>query len=85
MNELYERLLAASKPLMAGERYSVARLAGPLTALRAVLELHHPDDIEPLSCVECSENNVDLFVDWPCETVRAIARALDVPIEGDQQ
>jgi hypothetical protein len=83
VGELYERLLArvtdTPPPRMKVE-----------DAVQAVLEVHKPiaysGHPEPV-CAECEERlNADGpgFWSWPCDTARAIARALDVPI-GDQQ
>lgn len=75
-----------------------AELAASL-GLLAVLELHKPRDAttfvgrpRPPQCAECADqchSGSGLSCDdpdaaYPCETVRAVARALDVPIEGDQ-
>jgi hypothetical protein len=60
---------------------------GLIAAVQAVLELHKPQPCAEECCTWCVECDriPKQFVPWPCETVRAIARALDVPIEGDQQ
>lgn len=89
MNEaadLHTRLLAATEPLMAGERYSVERLSGPVAALRAVVELHAPQDTYPSGgstgrplCFGCDLGlHADDHADWPCATIEAIAEHLGV-------
>jgi hypothetical protein len=91
VSDLYERLLARvaafteDPPRCAGDRpwfcggddYDLA-----VAATRAVLELHKPLPVllENLVC-KSPDHPAE---PWPCPTVRAIARALDVPI-GDQQ
>jgi len=42
-------------------------LTAYLTALRAVVELHKPQEKLPNTCQEC-----DYYGDWPCSTVQAI-------------
>lgn len=65
--------------------YSVG--AGPaIDALRAVLELHKPQDIYPSGgptgrplCFGCDFDGYDAeHPEWPCQTVRVIAAALGV-------
>jgi len=61
---------------MAGEHYSVARLAGPIAALRAVVELHPPYlaiDGAEYACSSCG-----IIAGWPCSTVETIARELGI-------
>lgn len=45
-------------------------------ALRAVLDLHWPDDGD---CAECGVDTHENPIPWPCDTVRAIATALEAP------
>jgi hypothetical protein len=79
VGDLYERLLACvtdnRPPRMCVE-----------DAVRAVLELHKPRAVGTgeFECAGCRTSVA--FVWWEkCSTIRAVARALEVPIEGDQQ
>lgn len=47
-------------------------------ALRAVLDLHSPDD-DGRYCIECGVDVSENEIPWPCDTVQAITTAL----EGD--
>lgn len=67
---------------MAASRTAVPAMAAALTA---VLELHHPVEVEPSDtiCSHCSFRlpNGRFFgkvVEWPCSTVEAIETALGV-------
>ena len=42
-----------------------------MTALRAVVELHKPQEKLPNTCQEC-----DYYGDWPCSTIQAIEKEL---------
>ena len=51
-------------------------LATPYAALRAVVELHKPVDIEfpdVTFCEDCGESG---FYVWPCRTIQAIEKEL---------
>jgi len=41
-------------------------------ALRAVVELHKPQEKLPNTCQEC-----DYYGDWPCSTIQAIEKELN--------
>lgn len=45
-----------------------------LAALRVIAELHEPDSADPRVCFLCSYSDGA----WPCDTIRAIAEALEV-------
>jgi hypothetical protein len=84
---LYARLLAEVQALAD----AIPQPGGTCDALGAVLSLHEPqqyftDDRDGRhgSYIWCRTCTSPAAI-YPCETVRAIARALDVPIEGDQQ
>jgi hypothetical protein len=80
VSDLYERLKGRID-----ESDSLSPFHG---ATRAVLELHKPEFFGGhIACLACSPGMPPpVLVVWSdCETVRAIARALDVPIGGDQQ
>lgn len=96
MSDLYERLLAAIKAIDWAVRLAglpTEPLGSPdattlADALRAVLELHKPRE---MSCPTAAFAGTGEFecaacrVEWSrCETVRAVARALDIEI-GDHQ
>jgi hypothetical protein len=88
VDELYELLIELTPQHLAGERPTVRDWNKAMGVARAVLELHKPTEALGFGelCEACSIDSIDfpLFVSYPCNTVRAIARALDVPI-GDQQ
>ncbi len=89
MDELHERLLIEARMayhIWAPEPAANAS-ARREAAVRAVLGLHKPEFFGGvIACLACSPGMPPpLLVEWSkCETVRAIARALDVPI-GDGQ
>lgn len=82
--DLHARLLAATEPLLAGERYSLERLSGPLVAIRAVVEHHEPVERGGvLFCEGCDAGSAKGAYDeepptWPCSTVETIAKHLGV-------
>jgi len=89
VSDLYERLQKRIEDEATGINYWVN--ANPFEdATRAVLELHKPQLFylsggsvgrTPL-CFGCEINGYDAeHAEFPCETVRAIARALDVQLE----
>lgn len=80
MSDLYERLLAEVESL----EDAIPQPGGTCEALRAVLELHKPTErtwswgAVDIECDGCAHDAPS----WPCETVRAIARALGVEVDG---
>ena len=58
--------------------YSFKDSADPVKALRAVVELHKPDESdfpdEWENCVECSIGGLSAF--YPCPTIKAIEKEL---------
>jgi hypothetical protein len=79
----YELLWDCSEPPLAGQVLRVGDLRAVMGLCRALLALHKPVPM-PHGGFFCAADPANL---WErCETVRAIARALDVPMdEGDQQ
>jgi hypothetical protein len=61
------------------DNYSFKDSAEPVKALRAVVELHKPDESdfpdEWESCVECSCNGYVAM--YPCQTIKAIEKELE--------
>ena len=52
--------------------HSTRRLISWQLALRAVVELHKPQEKLPNTCQEC-----DYYGDWPCSTIQAIEKELN--------
>lgn len=82
MSDLYVQVLAATSLPRAGERYSVASLAGLVAALRGVVERHKPEPCVYFSCqspgthVTCSACGG--AVNHPCDEIKDIAEKLGI-------
>lgn len=79
VSTLYERLVAElDHALRARGRDEM------VAAVRAVVELHKPVTFwrpwagEPPCCTVCAEHPL-----WPCSTIRTLAEALGVSVEGE--
>lgn len=86
---LHEKLLAATGPLPAFTPLRRSTINKPRDALRAVLELHAPVPCSPpcsmrhehLCCRWCRGYiwpATESLVAWPCPTIDAIARELEI-------
>lgn len=92
MSDLYERLLvkvedvrATPPPCTCGECGDEHVAVAAADVLTARLEAHSPDGPWcDMGGFDAHQHCAGCGWVWPCEKVRAIARALDVPI-GDQQ
>lgn len=83
MSTLHEQLVAAAEPaLPAGVVITRAIVDRPYAALRAVVELHAPQDRWMGGGSICGNCNGAHGEDWPypCSTITAIADALGVEI-----
>jgi hypothetical protein len=80
VGDLYERLLAKVEDEATGINYWVN--GNPFEDVtRAVVELHKPEDIcSTVVCGVCPDLGDDFTNKWPCSTIRAVARALDVEV-----
>jgi hypothetical protein len=61
------------------DNYSFKDSAEPVKALRAVVELHKPTPegrYSKILCQGCSMTEVNLYVDYPCQTIRVIEKEL---------
>lgn len=87
MTDLHAQLLAFTEPLIAGERYTLERLGGPLAALRAVVMQHKPELFGGIrACLACSPGMPPpILIEAPCPTVRTIARELGITAEEDHR
>ena len=56
-------------------RHITTSLPKALTAIRAVLELHKPNEIG--ECPHCGHDWQGSAVEWPCATVQAIEGAIN--------